>query len=152
MTMKIEIVTAEYEHIPVIADNIRDADRQEMYDYCLLNPTEALERSWSGAKMAWTGLIDDVPVCMFGVSAGTLLTGIGLPWLITAKGIEQHSVVFLRRCKPVVMTMARSFDRLENYVSAQNILAITWLKWLGFKFGQEEEMGLFKKPFIRFWM
>jgi len=150
--MKVEIVKAEYDHIPLIADNIRDADRQEVYDFALLCPMEALERSYATSDDAWTVLIDGVPVCMFGATSLSLMTGTGLPWLITTKGIEEHSVVFLRRCKPVVVQMAKKFSYLENYVSASNILAITWLKWLGFKFGKEEPIGLFKKPFIKFWM
>ena len=150
--MKVEIVKAETSHIQYIADNIRDADKQEIYDYCLLYPLEALEQSLANSELAWTGMLDGKPLCMFGASEVSLLTGVGLPWLIGTKGIEEHSVVFLRRCRPYIIKMAKRFDRLENYVSASNILAITWLKWLGFKFGHEEEVGLFKKPFKKFWM
>jgi len=150
--MKVEIVKAQLSHIQHIADNIRDADRQEIYDYCLLCPLEALEKSLNSSELAWTGMIDDVPICMFGAAEVSLLTGVGRPWMIGTKGIEEHSVIFLRRCRPCVFKMAKRFPRLENYVSASNILAITWLKWLGFTFGPEEEVGLFKKPFKKFWM
>lgn len=149
-TFDVCIVPAEYEHITAIADNIRDADRQELCDFCQLNPTEAIEQSFFAAKRSWTGLVDGVPVCMFGVTQGE--GTLGIPWLITTKDIEQHSVIFLRRCKPVVHEMMQGFRRLENYVSPGNILAITWLKWLGFTFGREEEVGPLSKPFIKFWM
>ena len=150
--MKVEIVSALPDHIQSIADNIRDADKQEIYDYCLLCPLEALEQSLANSTLVWTGMVDDVPICMFGASEVSLLTGVGLPWLIGTKGIEEHSVVFLRRCRPYIIQMAKRFKRLENYVSASNILAISWLKWLGFTFGPEEEVGLFKKSFKKFWM
>jgi hypothetical protein len=146
----VRIVPAEYEHIPVVADNIRDADRQELFDFCQLCPTEAIEQSFFAAKRSWTGLVDDIPVCMFGVTQGE--GTLGIPWLVTTKDIEQHSVIFLRRCKPVVHEMTQGFTRLENYVASGNILAIAWLKWLGFTFGREEELGPFSKPFIKFWM
>jgi hypothetical protein len=150
--MKAEIVVADYCHIPIIAANVRDADRQELYDFCQLLPLEAIEQSFDAAAAVWTGMIDDIPMCMFGVTDAVDRPGVGIPWLITTVDIEQYSLTFLKHCRPVVASMKKEFKLLENYVAVNNILAITWLKWLGFKFGCEEEIGPFNKPFIKFWM
>ncbi len=150
--MKAEIVTARYEHISHIAANVRESDRQELFDYSLLSPVEALERSYSISKLAWTGLIDGEPVVMFGVVSASLLSDTGIPWMIGTTELDKHQITFLKRCKPVVHKMNMCYKRLENYVAAYNIKAIQWLKWLRFEFDEPQPMGLFKKPFIKFHM
>jgi ribosomal protein S18 acetylase RimI-like enzyme len=87
---------------------------------------------WTG-----TGLIDGVPVCMFGVAPIDMLAGLGQPWLVTTNAVARHERVFLRRCRPVVAAMLDSYPRLTNIVHADNVRAIKWLRWLGFKFKGE---------------
>ena len=150
--MKAEIVTAHRDHIATIAANMRETDRREMYDFAMLSPFEAVYRSFEGASLAWTGTIDGVPVCMFGVSKASLLSDTGLVWLFTTDAIEKHHVTFLRRCKPVVEAMQAVFPRLENFVAAYNVKAIQWLSWLKFSFSAPQKMGHFRVPFIKFFM
>jgi hypothetical protein len=150
--LKVEIVPSRSEHIAHIAANIRETDRRELYDYMMLTPQEALERSFASSKLAWTGLIDGVPVAMFGVVPASFLSETGRPWLISTTEIEKHQLTFLRRCKPVVKTMTLCYSRLENFVAEYNTNAIAWLYWLGFKFGKPEPMGAMRVPFIKFTM
>ena len=150
--MKVEIIIAKRIHIKSIADNIREADKRELYDYLLLSPIEALEKSYAVSTLCWTGLIDGAPVCMFGASRASYLSDTGLVWMIGTKALDDHAMTFLRRCKHMVEVMRTVFPRLENYVAEYNEKSIAWLKWLMFEFGQPEPMGLFKRPFIKFWM
>ena len=150
--MKVEIIPAMQEHIAHIAANVRDADQQEMFDYLLMSPKEALERSYAVSKLSWTGLIDDEPVAMFGVAPASFLSDTGLPWLIGTDKIEKHQITFLRKCKPYVQKMNDVYPKLQNHVAEYNVKAIRWLAWLGFSFDKPEPMGLFKKPFIKFSM
>jgi hypothetical protein len=151
--MVVNIRPSVYADIAPIAANIREADRQEMYDYLLLSPTEALEKSYAISTLCWTGLIDGVPVCMFGASRASYLSDTGLVWMIGTKALDDHAMTFLRRCKHMVEVMRTVFPRLENYVAEYNEKSIAWLKWLGFKFDEEpQKMGLFKKNFYRFYM
>jgi hypothetical protein len=150
--MKAEIVTASRDHIAIIAANMREADRREMYDFAMLSPFEAVYRSFESASMAWTGMIDGEPVCMFGASKASLLSDTGLVWLFTTDAIEKHQMTFLRRCKSVVEAMQAVFPRLENFVACYNVKAIQWLKWLQFSFSEPEPMGHFKVSFIKFSM
>jgi hypothetical protein len=149
--MLAEIVTARHEHIMTIAMSVRDEDRREMFDYLLLSPTEALERSYAVSRLAWTGLLDNEPVCMFGVAPSSPLSDTGLVWMIGTTALDKHAPAFLRRNKKMVATMLSAYPRLENYVAEYNVKSIAWLKWLGFEFGEPEPIGLFKKLFIKFW-
>jgi hypothetical protein len=150
--LKAELIPAKHEHIAHIAANVRDADRRELYDYMLLSPKEALERSFASSGLVWTWLIDDVPVVMFGVVPASFLSNTGFPWMISTVEVENHQLTFLRRCKPVVKKMTLCYSRLENCVAVYNVKAIQWLAWLGFQFGETEPMGMFKVPFIKFYM
>jgi hypothetical protein len=148
------IVTAEFKHIPAIAANVRQADKEEIWATACIEPAQALIRSLSVSQMAWTGMIDDQPVCMFGVVPVSLLGEIGRPWMIGTTMLDEPliSIIFLRRCKKCVREMLKPFRLLENYVSADNATAIEWLKWLGFRIWDAQKMGPYRMPFMRFTM
>jgi len=151
--MKVEIVEAKPEHIPYLAENMREADKNEIWDMALLKPYEALEKSLKISVMAKTGLLDGLPVCMFGVADSSMLFDEGRPWLLGTDDIEKCAIAFLRRNKPEIKAMLDCFNLLENYVSVDNKRSIEWLKWLGFNFDDKPlTIGLRGQKFIRFWM
>jgi hypothetical protein len=146
-----EIVTAEKWHIPHIAAHVRDADRDEFWAASMHTPEEVLEQAFVISRLAWTGLIDGVPVCMYGVvDSSTVLIRQGRPWMVGTDLLDKHQVVFLRRCRSSLETMKMCFGKLENYIDARNVKAIQWLKWLGFSFSEPEPLGPLNMPFIRF--
>lgn len=150
--MKVEIVPAEAEHITAIAPKVREADRQELWATACMKPIDALICSYAVSKLAWTGLVDGEPVCMFGVAPASLLTSTGRPWMIGTDLIDRYSTTFLRRCKGRVREMLRYYQSLENYVDLRNERAIRWLDWLGFEFEGPYPYGVLKLPFMRFTM
>ncbi len=150
--MKVSVVQAHADHIAHIAANVREADRLELWNYALLKPEEALRKSLDASVCAATGMVDGIPVAMFGIATANPLSDVGLPWLIGTSDIERHQMAFLRRNKDVVKIWLSCYARLENYVSCDNAKAIQWLKWIGFKFDEPQSIGLFGKPFMKFWM
>lgn len=142
--MKAKIVPAVTEHLNHIIDNLRQADRDEIHAMGL-EDSYAVTYSLSRSQVSWTGTIDDIPVCMFGVcSDGDK----GRPWLYGTDLLEKHSVTFLTRCRGVVDKMLDAFPSLENWVYAHNTQATAWLEWLGFEMKQIEYIN--NNPFIRF--
>jgi len=153
--VNIDIVTADARrHIPAIVANVRQADIEELWAASHLRPLNALWEAVETSKRAWTGMIDNKPVCMFGVapSEGNHNSDVGRPWLIGSREIEQFSFVFLSRCRKQVEVMLEYFPVLENYVCAENKKAVSWLLWLGFTFHECLRMGPENKLFIRFTM
>ncbi len=150
--MKAEIVTAQVGHIISISDHVRDADRQEFWAATYSSPAEVMVRGLRISDKAWTGLIDDVPVCMFGVASAGLLGGVGRPWMVGTDHLDRHALLFLKRCRKVVAGMLALFPILENYVDCRNVRAIQWLKWLGFEMHEVTTVGVLSVPFIRFEM
>lgn len=145
-----EIVTAEKWHITHIAEHVRTADRDEFWALSMMTPEEVLHQSFGLSHLAWTGLIDGVPVCMYGVVRASLLGNVGRPWMVGTDLLDKHQVVFLRRCRASLETMKMCFGKLENYIDARNVKAIQWLRWLGFSFSEPEPLGPLNMPFIRF--
>lgn len=141
MEPKKEVVPALYGHIAHIAENIRPADKRELADIWCQSPVVALTDSLKESSHAWTGLVDDEPICMFGVVPAGILGDIGRPWMIGTDKLDKYAVIFLRRCAPCVELMQREYSMLLNMVAAENKMGVRWLKWLGFKMGEVEQYG-----------
>ena len=150
--MVIDVIPAQAGHILHIAENIRAEDKKELWDYALQRPYEGIWKSLDSSRFAWTGLVDEKPACMFGVSDSSCLSEVGRPWLIGTEEIDKRPLSFLRRNKHYLPVMMLPYERLENYVEESNVRAIEWLGWLGFTFGAIEYIGPFMKPFYKFWM
>lgn len=134
--MNVEIRPARIEDVAAIADRLRQADRDEVMASHSHNAEEALRSSLEVSTAAWTGLIDDVPVCMFGVAPVAVLAGRGAPWLLGTDLIEQFPRTFLRRCRGCVARMLAVYPLLENFVHEGNTVSKQWLAWLGFELAE----------------
>jgi len=150
--MKAEIIRAQWEHIQPIAENVREADRLELWAAAMHTPTQTMESSLKISDMAWTGLIDGIPVCMFGVAPVGFIGNVGRPWMVGTDLLDKYPFVFLRRCRKCVKMMLDLYPMLENYVDLRNKKAIGWLKWLGFSFGNPASAGPYGVEFVKFWM
>jgi hypothetical protein len=147
------IVAAHKDHVDWISKNMRKADVEEVAAAGGKGPVRALSGSLERSAVAWTGMIDDRPVCMFGVSPIDILGGIGSPWLLGTDEIERCAVSFLRLNKRYVAQMLDLFPHLVNFVDARNKLSIKWLKWLGFRFDPEPvPYGIWDMDFYKFEM
>lgn len=148
----VEIVPAEAGHIRPVAAAMRQADRDEVWASARSTPLRALKRSLAISPLAWAGLLDGAPVCLFGVGAVSLLSGIGSPWLLGTDAIEANAMRFLRRNRAMVGQMLAAFPVLANHVDARNHLSIRWLRWLGFTLAPAVPYGPFGLPFHPFEM
>lgn len=135
--MRVEVREAMPEDIPAIAVAMRHADRAEVEASHGHSAEEALTSSLAASTAAWTGLIDGVPVCMFGVGPIAILAGRGAPWMLGTDHIDKWPRTFLRRCRPCVTAMLAVYPYLENYVDDRNEKSKQWLRWLGFKVAAE---------------
>jgi hypothetical protein len=148
---KISVVPATLEHAAYIASRMRKADMEEVAVSSGRGPFTALRESLKSSAQAFTGMVEDVPVCMFGVGVLDILGGVGSPWLLGTDLVEKNAMAFLRRSKVYVRQMTDTFPYLYNYVDARNTLSIKWLKWLGFEMADEPvPYGIWGMPFYYF--
>jgi hypothetical protein len=146
------IVPATPDHARDLAPHMRFDDRREIWAASRATPLRALMSSLRESAWAFTGLVDGVPVCMFGVVQVGLFGPHGVPWLLASPEMEQHAIAFLRRNRAVVAKMSSEYDRLVNYVDARNTTSIKWLRWLKFDIMSTVPYGPFGLPFHRFEM
>lgn len=145
-----DIIAATAEHIPFIAEHIRLDDEEELWASVGMSPSDALGMSLAESALSWTGTIDGVPVCMFGVAEFS--EGKGRPWMIGTDHLNRYPFIFLSHCRGCLDQMLEHYPYLENYADQRNTRALAWLRWLGFTFDDPEPMGPFGLPFIRFEM
>jgi hypothetical protein len=145
------IVPALPEHIPAIAEDMREADRREVWASHRHTPERALRYSLESAELAWTCFVEGVPAFMWGVSRlGSLISFTGSPWLLGTPAIAKVAREFLRQCPDYVERMQELFPRLENYIHVENRLSIRWLKWCGFTL-ETEPKRFNGEVFYMFW-
>lgn len=151
--MNIRIEQATVEHIGLIADYCREADKQELWATAYVSPADAMSLGIKASgEMAFTGFINDIPVCMFGFVRRGLISSVGVPWMVSTSWLDQkdYAAAFLKPCKPVIRIALDTFPILENFVDARNKRAIRWLQWLGFTLFDPQPFGVLGLPFHRF--
>lgn len=146
----VEIVPVTDEHIAAMLPNIRQADRDEFAAAAGMLPVEVIGRAMKSASVSAAGLINGQVVTIFGISPASIITGRGVPWLISTELMAQQPVTFLRHCRPALRDMSQGYRFLENYVDARNHAAKAWLHWLGFRLEEPAPYGLMGLPFHHF--
>lgn len=150
-TRVVEVVPATLEHVAAMAPHMRQADRDEVWASCLLAPDHALRLSLQTSRKAWAGIIDGEVVCIFGVGAQSVLSDVGVPWMLGTDALEGKQFTFLRHCRRYVAEMRAGYSVLVNFVDERNTVSQRWLRWLGFHMDEPEPHGPFGLPFRRFY-
>ncbi len=136
--------------IPVILPIIRQADRDEIEGALQIDLSTAIADGLSDCCKASKIVVDGHVVAIFGDSPHDGRTGI--PWLISTIHVERYPRAFLQVCKPEVAEMLTRHESLLNFVDVRNTVAIRWLEWLGFTFGEPVGYGPLGMPFKPFCM
>lgn len=145
-----QIVPATQEHVMSMLPNVRQADRDEVLASSGLPMDQVLGKCVSLSQMAWAGLVDSEVACLFGVRGQSMLSLVGVPWLIGTDLIEAHAKPFLRRNRKMVGVMLDRYPHLVNFVDVRNTKAKQWLEWLGFTLYEPIPHGAYQMPFHPF--
>ena len=132
----------------VLAANIRDCDRREIFHLSRSSPYDAFKTGYEVSDRPLVIEHKGQPIAMFGVS-GTK-GSVGVPWMLGTDGIKDISKSLLRECRDYVEDMHKDYPVLTNFVWSKNIVHIGWLKWLGFQFGESKTLGPDNELFIHF--
>jgi hypothetical protein len=149
------VVPATLDHARAMAPIMRPGDRGEIWAAAALDPLAGLQISLAASLYAWTWLVEDVPACIFGVSAapdnsGSNMNDVGIPWLLSSGIVDRHWLPFLKHYRPFLEQMRADFPVLANWVDARYTAAIRWLRWMGFEILAAEPYGPFGLPHHRF--
>lgn len=121
-----------------LAENLGSADRAELQACGYTDTRQALEHCWNNSKETFVGLIDGVPVALFGCAEhGLLLSAEGVPWLLGTDQMRTSRRVLQRMARRYIRVMLGRYQRLMNVVHCENTVAIEWLKRLGFRVSED---------------
>lgn len=119
--------------LTAIADDMREADRQECRAAAGMSPGLALFLSTQYAEECHTMVAPDgEPVGLCGLTAGQSPEDKQV-WMLGTNGLLKHKHTFLTESRKWFEDRARRFI-LWNYVDSRNAVHIRWLKWLGVQF------------------
>ena len=136
-----------------MAPHLRQADRDELEAVVGedANARDILRYGVEVSHQPFTALVDDTPICIYGVVKEPIQESMGAVWMLGTDGIEQHKMFFLRHSRQSLKKLFEPFSLLWNCVDKRNALHIKWLKWLGFSFLREiPKYGEQQKPFLEF--
>lgn len=115
-------------HVEELHRTMRLADRDE----CLaigLSGRDAVRESLARATHASTVLFGGEVAAILGVRD----TDEGrLAWVLTAAPVTRYPLTFWRLCRPTLAVMRGDASRLFNWVDARYVVALRWLRHLGF--------------------
>lgn len=145
----IAYIPATPAHIGRIASRMGRWDRIEC-EAGGRSPKEALRLSLAGSVMAWTALVDRMPVAMWGVTPVNLLDGEGSPWMLGTDEARRYPKAFYVGGARSIPLMLRCFPRLRNHVAMGNKEAIRLLVKWGFDVGGpvDTRRGVDFVPFV----
>jgi len=133
--------------IPFLASRARVSDVQEIKAVVGMTPLEALTISLKGSAITWTGYLDGVPCCLFGVGPAEGDPSVGVCWMIGTDDVERYPLAFLKASRRAFAMMLSRFPVLVNCVDARHEKAIRWLRWLGAEIHPAEPYGVAGLPF-----
>lgn len=145
-----EIVPATLDLALQIASSMTEADRQEVWAVAHHTPTEAIVFSIQGSRDAWVGTYEGEPLCAFGCGEWSVLSLMGMPWLLTSKNLEHHAITFMRETRRYMDDLKTRYLMLQNYVDARHEVAVRWIERIGFTLDDPEIFGIDQLPFHRF--
>lgn len=148
MSVRFERPTPE--NLDFIAARMRRADVVEVMAAGRRSPREAVLKSVELSDRCSVALINGEPCAVFGLVIANVVTGWGVPWLLGTDLIDRHKKLFVEHTRTGVREMLEICPILINYVHAENLKSIRWLKTMGFTVEAAEPFGVDGELFHKF--
>lgn len=146
----VEFVEPTAGAIQIIADDMREADRAEIWASHRSTPLKSLIKGVENSVSCAVVQIGGIPCAIVGLVIHDILSGKGSPWLLGTDHLMKHQSVLLKESPAVIDEMLKTCPKLFNHVHVDNKSSIRWLKWLGFKLASAEPYGVADELFHKF--
>lgn len=127
--------------VEFVAAHAREADRVEVFESSKRDVLKALTSSVARSQRTATIRVNDVPVAVFGVGRLSLVSDVGVPWMLGTEGLRANAKLLLPEAKPMVVRMMKGHSVLRNMVHDDNKASIRWLRSMGFRFSEPMKLG-----------
>lgn len=153
MPAKITMRLPSQADVAYLANHLRQSDIDELAVTTNLSPLAAIQLSvnQSDPQFLFAAFADDALLCIGGCSAPSLLSDIGVPWLLGTDHLQRHTKRLTTDAIRGVRMMLEKYSILTNVVDARHTASIRWLDAIGFRFKDAIEI-VPGYPVIRFEM
>lgn len=136
--MTVTIRPATEEDLALLVENIRDIDRTEAEAVAGMPIEQAVAEAARRSIRTRAGYVDGRLVAVWGMGMRTVLSRDGMPWLLATKVLEEDRAArraMVLHSRSELDALSEGFTKFWNMVHSHNRIAIRWLQWLGFEFG-----------------
>lgn len=148
--MEVKFIQPTVKLIEIIADDMRQADIDEVWAARHHSPIDALMIGWEMSDLSVVVTVNDEPCVMLGLVVRDILSGAGIPWLLGTEGALKYKRQFLTQVPPIIDEMLNVCPMLYNYVHVENKVSIKWLKRIGFAIDEPLQYGCENELFHKF--
>jgi hypothetical protein len=145
--------TATWSDVPILAPDLREADKAEIAAGCGLPPNEAISVGIRAGQARVACLNNGYPVAVYGVVPGPSVASLkpGVIWMLATNGFKALHTQFLREGGRELDRLTEGYDLVYNFTDARNSLHHRWLRWMGFTFIKTHpQHGVERRPFLEF--
>lgn len=139
------------ESLDEIIKKLRKSDKKEAWNSWRLGADEVVTMSVDSAEEAYVIELEGKPVGVFGVTKLSAFSRTGIIWLLGTSCLDQIEMTLARETRPIVDTFLKKYSPLVNWVDAENIQSIKWLKVNGFHIEESQPYGVYNKKFNYVW-
>ena len=146
----VDVRYSRYYDVSLIAQDMRQADIDEVFACSGRSPKRALEYAMEHSTECFTVVAKqtDLPLAMFGYRTEGLCS---IVWMLGSNELYKYRMDFLRKSRKWCDYLQEQSPILYNLIDQRNTVHIRWLEWLGFKFVRVvPEYGVLSLPFIEF--
>ena len=148
--VRFEVTTAS--HVgQLLLRGLRASDEQECARLVGLDPGLWLWESFASSDSCMTAFSPAGVAAITGVRRKSALSTNAWIWMMGCDDVERFWLDTARLSALVVHYLSLPYQRVENFVDADNRVTIRWLKWLGFRFEEAPRRSAFGFPIYRFW-
>lgn len=121
--------------------NLAEIVARSEYKNTPISATTRLKSFVDMSEIVRAGEIDGEICCIWGVIRPTLLSVRAYLWLLTTDQMTEHQFLLIRHSQVEVEKLLKEYGVIIGHCSPRQPKSVRWLKWLGARFGQLDELG-----------
>jgi hypothetical protein len=134
----------------IIAKDLRQADKDEVYASHHKDPLNALMDGYKQSTLCYTVTFKGEPIAMYGCVPHNFLGDTASIWLLATNSLCNCRRKLLKYDRLFVKHMLNHYPKLSNFIDIRNHFSKRWLSWLGAKFEEAIPYGIEGKLFYPF--
>lgn len=113
---------------------------------------QVVSESVSNSELAYTLMLQNQVMGIMGVGRSPRDPRGGKIWFLGSASLEANvDSALIRESRKIVDDLIKPFELVFNFVSAENVASVRWLRWCGFEFIRIiPDYGVANKPFWLF--